>query len=90
MFRTIQDVALMLDREWTGREAIPSASSSTANRSRAPIAERRGYDANKKIVGRKRHIAVDADGRLLMVKLTTADIADSAGAQMSLDGVRKR
>ena len=44
----------------------------------------------KKIVGRKRHIAVDTDGRLLMVNLTPADISDSAGAQMILDGVRKR
>src|SRR5271166_6126433 len=48
------------------------------------------YDAGKKIVGRKRHIAVDTDGRLLMVNLTTADISDSAGAQMILDSVRKR
>jgi hypothetical protein len=46
----------------------------------------RGYDAGKKIVGRKRHIAVDTDGRLLMVNLTPADMSDSAGAQMILDG----
>ena len=39
---------------------------------------------------RKRHIAVDTDGRLLMVNLTTADISDSAGAQMILDAIRKR
>lgn len=50
----------------------------------------RGYDAGKKIVGRKRHIAVDTDGRLLMVNLTTADISDSAGAQAIPDGIRKR
>jgi len=41
-------------------------------------------------VGRKRHIAVDTAGRLLMINLTPADISDSAGAQMILDGVRKR
>jgi putative transposase len=57
---------------------------------KAPNAKARGYDANKKIVGRKRHIAVDTDGRLLMVNLTTADISDSAGAQAILDAVRKR
>jgi hypothetical protein len=39
---------------------------------KAPAAKKRGYDAGKKIVGRKRHIAVDTDGRLLMVNLTTA------------------
>ncbi|WP_352773560.1 IS5 family transposase [Mesorhizobium sp. M0684] len=48
-----------------------------------------GY-AGKKIVGRKRHIAVDTDGRLLMVNLTPADISDSAGAQAILDGIRQR
>jgi transposase len=42
------------------------------------------------VVGRKRHIAVDTDGRLLMVHLTAADISDSAGAQVILDGIRKR
>jgi putative transposase len=50
----------------------------------------RAYDAGKKIKGRKRHIAVDTDGRLLMVNLTTADISDSAGAQQILDVIRKR
>ena len=35
-------------------------------------------------------IAVDTDGRLFMVDLTTADVSDSAGAQLILDGVRKQ
>lgn len=43
-----------------------------------------------KIVGRKRHIAVDTDGRLLMVNLTTADIFDRAGAQAIFDVLAKR
>jgi len=46
--------------------------------------------SKKKINGRKRHIAVDTDWRLLMVNLTTADIADSAGARAILDAIRKR
>ena len=50
----------------------------------------RGYDANKKISGRKRHIAVDTDGRLLAVNLTPADIADSTGAQLVLDALTQR
>ena len=57
---------------------------------KAPATKARGYDAKKKIVGRKRHIAVSADGRLLMVNLTTASFSDSAGAQYSLDAIRKR
>jgi putative transposase len=90
MFQTIHDVALMLDRERSGREASPSGGVLDSQSVKAPEAKTRGYDAGKKIVGRKRHIAVDTDGRLLMVNLTTADISDSAGAQMILDSVRKR
>lgn len=41
-------------------------------------------------MGRKRHGAVDTDERLLMVNLTTADVSDNAGAQLILDGIRKR
>ena len=81
MFQTIHDVALMLDRERVGREASPTAGVVDSQSVKAP-AKTRGYDAGKKIVGRKRHIAVDTDGRLLMVNLTPADISDSAGAQM--------
>jgi putative transposase len=51
-----------------------------ANRSRRrrPGAER-AFDGAKKIVGRKRHIAVDTDGRLLAANLTIGDLSDSAG-----------
>jgi putative transposase len=90
LFQTIHDVSLMLDRERAGREASPSGGVLDSQTVKAPHAQRRGYDANKKIVGRKRHIAVDTDGRLLMVNLTTADISDSAGAQAILDAVRER
>jgi transposase len=91
LFQTIHDVALMLDRERCGREASPSAAVIDSQSVKAPApGGTRGYDAGKKVVGRKRHIAVDTDGRLLMVNLTTADISDSAGAQAILDGVRKR
>ena len=90
LFQTIHDVALMLDRERAGREASPSAGILDSQSVKAPAARQRGYDAGKKIVGRKRHVAVDSDGRLLIVNLTTADISDSAGAQMILDAIRQR
>ena len=74
----------MVDRERAGREASPSAGVIDSQSVKAPQGETRGYDAGKKIVGRKRHIAVDTDGRLLMVHLTPADISDSAGSQVIL------
>jgi|SRR6266566_96239 putative transposase len=90
LFRTIHDLAVMVDRERVGREASPSAGIIDSQSVKAPMAAERGYCAAKKVVGRKRHIAVDTDGRLLMVNLTTADISDSAGAQPILDAIRKR
>jgi len=91
LFRTIHDIALMMDRERAGREASPSAGVIDSQTVKAPgPGAKRGYDAAKKTVGRKRHIVVDTDGRLLMVNLTPADISDSAGAQTILDAIRKR
>ena len=90
LFQTIHDVSLMLDREWAGREASPTAGVLDSQTVKAPHGTARGYDAAKKTVGRKRHIVVDTDGRLLMLNLTTADVSDSAGAQLILDGVRKQ
>ena len=76
--------------DMVGREASPTAGVIDSQTVRTPMAEQRGCDAGKKIVGRKRHIAVDTDGRLLAVNLTTADISDGAGAQTILDAIRKR
>jgi putative transposase len=40
----------------------------------------RGYDAAKKVKGRKRHIAVDSSGLLLGIVVHAADIQDADGA----------
>lgn len=90
LFRTIHDIALMMDRERAGREASPTGGVLDSQSVKAPAAKERGFDGGKKITGRKRHVAVDTDGRLLMVNLTPADISDSAGAQMILDTIRQR
>ena len=71
---------VMADREKAGREASPTLAIIDAQSVKcdAPQGER-GYDAAKKVVGRKRHIAVDTDGRLLAVKITRADVQDQDG-----------
>ena len=91
LFRSIHNIAVMIDREREGREASPTAGVLDSQTVKAPAAgAERGYDGAKRTVGRKRHIAVDTDGRLLMINLTPADISDSAGAQAILDALRKR
>ena len=45
----------------------------------------RGYDAGKKITGRKRHVLVDTQGNILALKVTTADVQDRDGAKLLLN-----
>ena len=91
LFRTLHDVALMLDRERVGRAASPSAGVIDSQSIKAPGAPGGGsYDAAKKVKGRKRHVAVDTDGRLLMVNLTAADVQDAAGAEAIITAIRQR
>ena len=90
LFKTIHDLALMLDRMCSGREVVPTAGVVDSQTVKAPAAQQAGYDANKKIRGRKRHIAVDTDGRLLAMNMTPADVADSTGAQHVLDALQTR
>ncbi len=41
-----------------------------------------GYDAGKKIKGRKRHVLVDTLGLLIMVVVTAASIPEREGAKL--------
>ena len=70
LFQTIHNVALMLDRKHTGREASPTSTVLDSRSVKAPVAKECGFEGDKKTTGRKHH----TDGRLLMIKLTTAVI----------------
>ena len=48
----------------------------------------RGYDAGKKIKGRKRHIATDTLGNILDAYVHTADIQDRDGAPALIENAR--
>ncbi|EHL97328.1 hypothetical protein HMPREF9946_04255 [Acetobacteraceae bacterium AT-5844] len=60
LFATVHNIALMLNRARAGREANPSAGvldSQTVKSLHAPSGG--GYEAAKRLNGRKRHIAVE-------------------------------
>jgi transposase len=67
-----------------GRVAQPTAAIIDSQSVRAaqtvPVSSR-GYDAGKKVTGRKRHIAVDTLGLLLCVLVTAASVQDRDGAR---------
>jgi transposase len=67
LFRMIHDLAMMFHRMCEQREVVPSAGIVDSQSVKAPGARECGYDAHKKISGRKRHITADTDGRLLAV-----------------------
>ena len=48
LFRTIHDVALMVDREQSGREASPTGGVLDSQTVKAPFAEQRGYDGPRR------------------------------------------
>jgi putative transposase len=80
--------ALCGGREQAGREASPSAaiidsqSAKTAQKGGASM-DPQGYDAGKKVTGRKRHL-VDTLGLLLSVAVHPADIHDRDGVAFVL------
>ena len=57
---------------------------------RGPALDPQGYDAGKKVTGRKRHILVDTLGLLLSVAVHPANIQDRDGVALVLDQRTRR
>ena len=89
LWQTINHFLVMRTREAAGREASPTAGvldSQSVKTTEA--AGPRGYDAGKKIKGRKRHVLTDTNGLLVAAVVHQADIQDRDGAPLVLASAR--
>jgi putative transposase len=78
-------------RQQVGRQPTPSAA--IIDSQSVKTTERggpHGYDAGKKINGRKRHLLVDTLGLLLQVVVHPANLQDRDGAKLLLVGMHER
>lgn len=91
LWQTINQILVAASRELEGREASPTAgvidSQSVKTTESGGI---RGYDAGKKIKGRKRHIVTDTFGLMVFVLVHAADTQDRDGAPDLLKAIRHR
>ena len=87
-WRQVHDRLRERVRRADGREAQPTAAVLDSQSAKsAEGGEAIGYDAGKRVRGRKRHLLVDTNGLVLRSVVHSASVQDRAGAKLVLAGV---
>jgi transposase len=87
----IHDALRDATRDAAGRDPMASAGIVDAQSVKAADTvgtDSRGYDAGKKVNGRKRHVVVDTIGLLIVVLVTAASVQDRDGGRLVLNRAR--
>jgi len=88
----VHDVLYRRTRELEGRDESPTAAiiDSQSVKTSAEAHEMVGYDAGKRIKGRKRHLVTDTLGLMLRIEVHSASVQDRDGAALVLDRITRR